>query len=183
MRHLILCVGLSFLMAGLVHAQVPGRYTMSPNTPFAVGLAATLIPAVTGIALMAAGSFDFDNSSVEVGFLLGAGGLLLGPAIGDWTGGLVGRGFAGFGLRTLSLFGGLAASFAICPWDCGGNSPEASTAGKVAIAGLGLATGLAIWDLATVRGAVRRNRAHRVTVMPTYIPSARAPGLAVRVMF
>jgi hypothetical protein len=147
--------------------------------PFYVGLGATVIPIVAGIALIGAGKGDFEQGPATAGSLLATGGLLLGPAVGDWAGGLGGRGFVRFGLRTVALMGGLMGGFAIS-WN---NSDQNTAGGAVLLGGLGIAAGLAIWDLATVTGAVRRHRAKSVSVIPVVRPDARTLGVAGHLTF
>ena len=96
--------------------------------------------------------------------------------------GLTGRGFGGLGLRTLALRGGAIGAVAICGWDCYGGS-DATVAGVVSLAGLAIGTGLAIHDLATLKGAVARRRALPVSLIPTFRPRDHALGISVYIAF
>lgn len=137
-----------------------------------------MVPILAGVAMMMAGKGDWEHGPTTGGFLLASGGLLLGPSIGDWAGGLGGRGFARFGLRTVALVGGLTAGFA-ASWN---NNDDAGGA-VLALGGLGLAAGLAVWDLATLKGGVRRHQAKSVSVLPTLSPDTHAVGVAFHLAF
>ena len=140
--------------------------------PFHVGLSLTVAPIVAGVALMVAGKGDWEQGPTTAGFLLATGGLLLGPSAGDWVGGLGGRGFARFGLRTAALVGGFMGGYS--------NNAGAEAA---FLGGLGVAVGLAVWDLATVKGAVRRHQAKSVSLVPILRPDSHAVGVAVHLTF
>ncbi len=177
MPRTVLCVILGFALSGPVLGQGAHTEAKPGIGPFIAGLTCTVVPTVAGLALFAGGS----GGSRETGFHLAGNGLLLGPAIGDWAGGLIGRGFAGWGLRTLAAVGGLGVAQAIC-WDSCSNAGEAAAA-VVAIGGLAVAAGHAVWDLATLRSAIRQHRARSVVVVPGYLPSRRAAGLTVWITF
>lgn len=158
-------------------AQRPDPGPDPASGPFLAGVGATILPISAGVALMVGAKGDLDSGSGSAGLLLATGGLLLGPAVGDWAGGLVGRGFAGFGLRTVAWIGGFVTAFAMS-WNGNGHSGDA-----VFLGGLGIASGLAVWDLATLKGAVRRHRARSVSVLPIVRPEAHALGLALHLTF
>jgi hypothetical protein len=139
-----------------------------------VGMVATLVPVIGGVALAASGGDD----AAVAGILVAAGGLALGPAIGDWSAGLTGRGFAGFGIRLALGFGGLVATFAAgydCT-DCGG-------AYALLLGTAVLTAGHAVWDITTLPKAEAKQRGARVTVAPVWVPATGSPGLGVRVGF
>ena len=171
-------VVLSLMFCGTTLAAQSGTSAHDPaSTPFYAGLTATVIPIAIGIAMMRAGRMDFEQGPASAGFLLASGGLLLGPAVGDWVGGLSGRGFARFGLRSVAWLGGLGAGYAI---SYNGSDPAGS---GVLLGALGIATGLAIWDLATLPSGVRRNRAKSISLVPTVRPESHALGVVVHFAF
>ncbi len=146
--------------------------------PLAAGIGTTVVPIIAGVAMMMAGKGDWEHGPTTGGFLLASGGLLLGPSIGDWAGGLGGRGFARFGLRTVALFGGLTAGVA-ASW----NNNDSVGGAALVLGGLGIATGLAVWDLATLKGAVRRHNERAVSLMPILRPDTHALGVSVHTTF
>jgi len=90
---------------------------------------------------------------------------------------------SGVGLRVLG-FGALIVA-AAASWDCYGH--ECETVGSAALVGSAVTFGSAIYDVASVRGAVRRRneQARRVSVRvaPTYSSRRHAAGVSVRVLF
>jgi hypothetical protein len=107
---------------------------------------------------------------------------VLGPAIGNWSGGLVARGFGGLAIRSALAAGALIVPFAICPGldECS----DAAGIGAIAafVGGNVLLLAHAAYDLGSLPKAVRRDRAG-VVVSPVWHPSTRAAGLAVHVTF
>ena len=144
----------------------------------------TLVPLAVGCALVAidAGTAQSGELAV-VGSVFAIGGLIIGPAAGYHYGGLDRRGVKGAGAR-LALIVGLPIVVALATEDDGsGGPPPAWTA---FLAGTGLALVSAIWDVATVGGAVERhNRTLGPTtgarLVPAVAPFSHAPGFAVRV--
>jgi len=147
--------------------------------PFSAGVGATIVPIVGGIAMMVAAKGEMHEGASAAGLLLATGGLLLGPAVGDWAGGLSGRGFARLGLRSAAFLGGMVGGFAIA-WN---NSDQNAASGAVFLGGVGIAAGLAVWDLATLKGAVRRKRGQAVSVAPVVQPDRKTLGIAVHLAF
>lgn len=172
-----LVLGMTLSSAPLA-AQESDRGFDPSSRPFHAGLAATIVPIVSGIVLMVAGKGDGEQEPAATGVYLATGGLLLGPAVGNWVGGLYGRGFARLGLRTVAFMGGLAAETAP-GWDSG----QSTTGGALFLGGLGIASGLAVWDLATLKGAVRRKRGESVTVAPLVRPDLKTVGVTVHLTF
>lgn len=160
-------------------AQSPNPGRDRASGAFYAGLGATIVPIAAGVALMASGNGDFEHGPATAGFLLATGGLLLGPAVGDWAGGLGGRGFARFGLRAVAWLGGAVAGAAIS-WN---NPDQGGVADAIILGGLGIASGLAVWDLATLKGGVRNHYAKSVAVMPVVRPDTGALGVAVHLPF
>jgi len=84
------------------------------------------------------------------------GGLVVGPSLGYFYAGQRGRAWRGLGLRILgygALFGAVAAS-----WDCYGDGDECRAGAALAVVGSAMTLGSAIYDIASVRGAVRRRQ-------------------------
>jgi hypothetical protein len=153
-----------------VHATDPGR------RPALIGVAATLAPIAAGAITMAATDAD------GIGLLVMYGGAILGPSIGNWSAGLVSRGFTGLAIRTGLGVVATMGPFVVCPGldEC---SDGAFTAAGVLFVGANaLLLAHASWDLATLPKRARAQAA-RVSVAPTWVPATRAPGLAMRVEF
>jgi hypothetical protein len=148
----------------------PGR------TPVLVGVAATVVPIAVGATVLAA----TDNDAL--GFYTMYGGAILGPSIGNWSAGLVGRGFSGLLIRTGIAAAAVMGPFVVCPGldECS----DAAQAGALAVFVVGNAALLAhaAWDLGTLPKRAR-SRAASVSVAPTWDPVARGPGLRLRVGF
>jgi len=109
------------------------------------------------------------------------GGLTLGPAMGYFSTGRIGRGMAGFGIRTGVFIGTIAAGFGICGWTC--TDSQQSTAAAVVLGGLTLTTALAVYDIAKVRRKLPAATASRVSVYPTYVAATKSPGIGIGVTF
>jgi hypothetical protein len=113
-------------------------------------------------------------------------GLLVGPSLGYFHAGRPGRAWTGIGIRALAT-GGMISSFAICGWDCGSGDAAYSLAWAVFITSGGVFLGSAIYDIATVKGAVLRQGGApgktTWTVSPRYFADARAVGAQLRIGF
>lgn len=153
-----------------LRAKDPGR------VPAIIGVATTLAPIATGAVILAASDAD------AAGFLTMYGGAILGPSIGNWSAGLVGRGFAGFAIRSAIATATVYAPFAVCPGLDECTDAQGIGALAVFIAGNAALLAHAAWDLGTLPKQARR-RAASVTVAPTWHRSTNAPGLAVQVVF
>lgn len=144
-----------------------------------LGVLTTAIPVAVGGALLAAGIAGNGGTPVSVGYLLASSGVIFGPSIGDWRGGLTGRGVGGMFLRMGFAWGGLLAAGIICLPDC-----EDETATAVVLLGSqGVAFGLAVWELATVKHRVIKDREARFSLTPTYSPETGSIGFAARLRF
>jgi hypothetical protein len=104
--------------------------------------------------------------------------LIVGPSTGYFYGGMKGRAWSGIGVRTLA-FGGMIAAVGACYNYCSDGSQLA--AGLAFFAAGGLLLGSAIYDMASVKKAVRNHnqRPHEkpFAVYPTYFPSVKAVGI------
>ena len=137
----------------------------------------TVFPTVAGIAMVTG-----EEGSSTGGWLI-ISGLTLGPAIGYFSAGRVGRGFAGLGVRTLVLTGTIALVALGCQ---GGCSNEDTGAKIIAVGGFVITAGLAAYDIATVRRKVPvEGSAHssRIRIYPTYVAATKSPGLGVNIEF
>ena len=179
-RSILLACLLPLLVASRVVAQSPGdtfpttRYR-DPASATILSAVFTVFPTLAGIALIAG-----DNES-EAGTLLFMGGLTLGPAIGYFSTGRVGRGMAGFGIRTGVFIGSLVAGCAL-GWDtCSGSQESTGTA--VVVGGLAITAALAVYDIVKVRRKLPAETAARATVYPTYVAATKSPGIGIRVTF
>ena len=140
-----------------------------------IGVAATLVPIATGAVLMAAGDADV------AGLYTMYGGAVFGPAIGNWSAGLVDRGFTGVGIRAAILAVTIAGPVIACPaFEC--DDAAGIAAGAIFIAGNAALLAHAAWDLGTLP---KRTREHAglVSIAPTWDALANASGLAMRVEF
>jgi hypothetical protein len=146
----------------------------------------TLVPLAVGAGMVALDVSTGGGGAVAAGgIIIGTVGVVAGPAAGYAYGGLRRRGSFGVGLRVaLIVVPGLAAGIATRQ-DAGSEYDGlAMIAGM--LVGTGLATISAVWDVATVRGAVERhNRALAPPVgarlEPAVAPFSHAPGFAVRI--
>lgn len=148
----------------------------SPETATTAGILATVIPTGVGFTLIAA-SDDAD----DIGLVLFAGGLTLGPAVGNWVGGLTSRGLSGFAIRTGLLFGSFGAAALICG-ECELGSEELGSAALVLLAGTVLTSVHATWDLANIDRAMER-RAITFAIQPLVLPSTHRVGLQIHASF
>jgi len=171
----------------LILACVPPRaQAQRPSESAALGrsLWGTIVPIGVGWAILASSNGpDQNGATAAVGGLSFTGGLVVGPSLGYFYAGQSGRAWRGIGLRVLGL--GTLIGAAAASWDCYGN--ECETARAVALVGSVVTLGSAIYDIASVRGAVRRRneRAQGVSVRvaPTYYSRRRAAGVALQVTF
>lgn len=152
----------------------------NPKTAFLMTLVGTAVP-LAAAAAGAAGAGDF------VG--LGMTGLLIGPSLGYFYGGLLWRGLLGVGIRAIGegiiLIGGLGAWFEAWGWDH--EKPDIRKYESVVLVGAGIVLASAIWDLAYVKGAVnRRNiraRERALAFSPLINPRTKTVGITVRLSF
>ena len=179
-RSILLAGLLPLLVASRVAAQPPGatfpatRYR-DPASATVLSAAFTVLPTLAGIAIAAS------DPESGAGALLFMGGLTLGPAMGYFSTGRIGRGMAGFGIRTGVFIGTIAAGFGICGWTC--TDSQQSTAAAVVLGGLTLTTALAVYDIAKVRRKLPAATASRVSVYPTYVAATKSPGIGIGVTF
>lgn len=160
-------------------AQLP-----SESAAFGRSLWGTIVPVSVGLVIGAGNEGPNGNAETgALGFLAFTGGLVVGPSLGYFYAGERGRAWRGLGLRVLgfgALIGAAAAS-----WGCYGN--ECKTAGAVALVGSVMTLGSGVYDIATVRGAVRRRNEHAqgvsINVEPTYSSRQRAAGIALQLTF
>lgn len=144
----------------LDHAQFK-----SENTARSYSLYGTLIPTAT--------------------LILAYPGLLIGPSTGYFYADQPGRAWKGIGIRALAT-GGMISSFIICGWDCGSGDSEYNIAWAVFLSSAGAFVGSAIYDIATVEGAVRRhNESLKISwsAAPMYSVSEHEFGLRLSLRF
>ncbi|HEX5817354.1 MAG TPA: hypothetical protein VFY20_00650 [Gemmatimonadales bacterium] len=155
-------------------ALTPAAAQHGPSTGTAqlVGVLSTAIPVVAGVALTIATD---DPAPV----LLGSAGMVLGPMVGNIVGGLGTRAAVGTLVRGGVWIGSMSLLFTYANDESGSAEPYLVGA----IAGGAALTGLVVWDLVTIPGAMRKKRGTQVNIAPTWVPAARAPGLALRVEF
>jgi len=162
-------LGLSAILACPALAQnVPAA--TSPDAAYRTSLWGTVIPVGLGATiLIAQGGGEHDRTGP--GMLLW-GGSLFGPALGYTRAGLVGRGWRGVGLRAGLELATVTAAFAVCGMQC--TNDQEGAADLVLIGGFSLVAVSAVYDIAHVRGNVRRHaRSQPLTLAPFYAPSRR----------
>jgi hypothetical protein len=137
-----------------------------------VGWIATLVPIGIGTVAMASG-----GDAVDWGYLIASSGVILGPSVANWSVGQTGRGFVGMFVRMGISWGGLAVAASTCFDDC------SNDATGIFLATQAVALGLAIWEVATIKNRVIRERGGTLSVSPTYSPATRSIGFAARVRF
>jgi len=179
-----IAIGLAVILA-----CVPARaQAQRPSESVALNrsLWGTIVPIGLGLAMAASSGNEGPNGNAEIGalgFVSFTGGLVVGPSLGYFYAGQPGRAWLGVGLRTLG-FGGLIAAVA-ASWDCYG--AECAKARAAAAVGSALTLGWVIYDIATVRGAVRRHnevaQGVSVRVAPTYSSRRHAAGVSVQLTF
>ncbi len=179
-RSILLACLLPLLVASRVAAQSPGatfpttRYR-DPSGATVLSAVFTVLPTLAGIAVIAG------DTESGAGYLLFMGGLTLGPAIGYFSTGRVGRGMAGFGIRTGVFIGSFVAAFGICGGTC--SDSQRSTGTAVLVGGLAITAALAVYDIVKVRRKLPAETAARATVYPTYVAATKSPGIGIRVTF
>jgi hypothetical protein len=146
----------------------------SPGTAQLAGLLSTAIPAGVGTALLVA-----SDDAGAAGFLIASGGMVLGPMVGNIVGGLGTRAAVGTLIRAGVWLGATSLLVGYGLDETGDAEPYLVGA----IAGYAVLTGLAVWDLATIPGAMRKRQGAQVGLMPTWVPAAGAPGVALRLEF
>lgn len=180
MLRFIRLAGLPLLAGAQLAAQPPGatlpatRYR-DPASATILSAAFTVLPTLAGIALLSS------ETESETGSLLFMGGLTLGPSMGYFSTGRVGRGLGGFGLRSAVFVGTAMASYGICGWTCSDSQESAAT--MVAIGGFAATAALAVYDIVKVRRKLPVERATRLSVYPTYVDATKSPGIGIMVTF
>ncbi len=116
--------------------------------------------------------------------LLAIPALIVGPATGYFYGGMKGRAWLGIGIRTVAA-SGLIAAAAACYNFCSPGSEQA--VGVASVAATGLLIGSAIYDMASVKKAVRnhnrRGPENPLAVYPAYFPKFKAVGMVFSLEF
>jgi hypothetical protein len=114
-------------------------------------------------------------------------GLVVGPSLGYFHAGMNGRAWTGIGIRAVGV-GGMLSSFAICGWDCGPGDKNYDIAWAVFIGSGGIVVGSAIYDLATMKGRIRKHNAallapKSLSFRPVYYSNMRAFGAGLQLRF
>ena len=115
-------------------------------------------------------------------------GIFLGPSLGYFYGGEAGRGLKGIAVR-----GSVAAASLLVGAELGlefnifGTGDADDEGWPIVILGAAFVTGHAIYDIAKVKGAVRKHnhqlQERSLSVVPTYFPDSDAAGLALQLTF
>jgi hypothetical protein len=145
-----------------------------------LSLASTLGPIGLVWAASAAGA---DGTTASALALMATAGVVVGPAVGYWTGGASSRGWKGVAIRLGVGVGGTLAIAGICSGDnCpifGDDDGATAVAALVALAAAGVIVGSAVADVSHVRRHVRqrnerilfeRERRARLSLAPVVSP-------------
>lgn len=156
-------------------ALTPAAAQQGPSTGTAqlVGALSTAIPVGVGVAL------TITTEDPGLAYVLGSAGMVLGPTVGNIVGGLGTRAAVGALVRGGVWFGASSLLFTYANDESGSAEPYLVGA----IAGYAALTGLAVWDLVTIPGAMRKKRGMQVGISPTWVPATGAPGLALSMEF
>lgn len=118
--------------------------------------------------------------------ILAVPGLIVGPSTGYFYAGMPGRAWAGIGLRVVGV-GGMVGSFAICGWDCGPGESAYNVAWAVLLSSAGILVSSAVYDIATVKAAVRKQNTALGglgdSITPVYFTDSGAFGLKLNYHF
>jgi hypothetical protein len=178
---LTMFIGLSLVIIPAFAAPDPGGENVklpSENTAFLFSLIGTVVPVGYGILArgVSGGSSGHGNGSLYVAWL----GALVGPSLGYIYGGRAGRGLLGLVGRAavVIIMAGIMLS-----------NDEANNT-FVGLAGVGLFAGSALFDLISVRKAVRKHndaaRARKgmsVSVAPFFLRREKGAGLNIGLSF
>ena len=153
----------------------------SAEGAYRTSLWGTVVPVTAGAAILVAqGSGEHDRTAP---LLLLWGGSLFGPSFGYTQAGLGGRGWRGVGIRAGLELATLTAAIAVCGMQCTNDQEDA--ANIIGIAGIGLVTVSAVYDIAHVRRNVREHaaRTRRLGFAPFYSANRRTIGLRGSIAF
>jgi hypothetical protein len=179
---LILGISLVYLPVAAQEDSAPAPASpklKSEALAFSLSLFGTLIPLSIGLF------------GVRLAFL----GCLIGPSLGYFYAGLWGRALLGIGIRTLAgaaIFSGAAMGFTgILAGIWAGSQKEAKKAATVgsllALGGVILFAGSGLWDIFSVKSAVRDHnqllQEKKLSLAPFYIPSSKTIGIQVHFSF
>ena len=159
--------------------QPPANLNLkSENAALALSALGTLIPVALGVATV--GASEGPDGSLLPGIMI-ISGILVGPSLGYFYGGLPWRGLASIGLR---VGGTVAVGAAIAiSWD----NPDNSSAEMLAWSGAALLVGSMVYDIASVKRTIRKhNRSlggKALIVTPAYFAISGAPGIRMQIKF
>jgi len=149
----------------------------SPSRAFWWSLVGTAVP-LAAVAAGAAGAGDLGAAGMV--------GLLFGPSLGYFYGGLFWRGLLGIGIRSVGA-GVMMIAFLGSWFEGWGGDANAEDWGTLALVGAGIMLGSATWDLAAVKGAVNRRNIRlqekTFALSPFLNPRTKSVGLSIRLSF
>jgi Na+/proline symporter len=160
-------------------APSPDIKLKSESTAFTLSLVGAAVP-LTLLSLAAI--LDNSSSADDVAILAWAGMLSLpiGPSLGYFYGGLPWRGLLGIGVRTITGLGLIATIWAIF-------DPAEVSAGALGFIVGGLCAANIVYDVASVKGAVRkrnvRTQEKSLAIVPLLNPRSKAVGIQVQFSF
>lgn len=160
----------------------------SENAAFALSLFGTALPVGSAILL------DMDDTKEsDFPFYLAVGGLVVGPSLGYFYGGVERRAWKGIALRTMVACGTLFV-VALIPDGISTRghfsskrNEDSSSDVVLLIIGSGVVAISALTDIFSVSGHVKRRNQKlwygNFAVLPTYFPKHQTPGLQLQIVF
>jgi len=154
----------------------------NPKTAFLLSLAGTALP-LAALVTGAAAAAHLHS--------IGLVGVLVGPSLGYFYGGLAWRGLLGIGIRTVGVALAIVAFSGFwnetwSPWFPGDSVDDENWKAGLLI-GAGIMLGSAIWDLVAVKGAVhKRNlkmRDRTLAFAPLLNPRTKTVGIRICLSF
>lgn len=111
-------------------------------------------------------------------------GIIVGPSLGYFYGGMPGRAWKGIGLRVVGI-GGMIGSLLYC-WNCGPET-DYTIAWIVLLSSAGIVVISAVHDIASIKKAIRKKNASipniGLTLAPRYFVHTKSVGLALSYKF
>ena len=112
-------------------------------------------------------------------------GLIVGPSLGYFYGGMPGRAWKGIGLRVVGI-GGMIGAVLYC-WNCIPEQTDFTLNWIVLLSSAGLVVGSAVYDIASIKKAIRKKNASipniGLTLAPRYFVHTKSVGLALSYKF
>jgi hypothetical protein len=151
-------------------------------------LLGTISPAFGGMFILASGAADgtdFTPAMASGGLVLT--GLVIGPSMGYFYGDCPRRGLQGIGLRMAGLGLTITGIGTGMGWDIFGREDFSTSALVMVFSGAGLLMGSMVYDIATVKRAVRRRNEEyhgsSVSMSPVFFSETGGVGVSLNLTF